>query len=80
MKPIQFDESNCILARDSKLDIPTPAFKSEEKTGEYVSCWKPTFLERISILFGGKVWLSMKSYHNPPMPVLITGDKKQVLV
>lgn len=38
-----------------------------------VSCWKPTFKERLNILFGGKVWLGVLSGKTQP-PVFISGE------
>lgn len=36
-----------------------------------VSCWKPTFKERLNILFGGKVWLGVLSGKTQP-PVFVS--------
>ena len=38
-----------------------------------VSCWKPTFKERMNILFGGKVWLGVLSGKTQP-PVFVSGE------
>lgn len=39
-----------------------------------VSCWKPTFKERLNILFGGKVWLGVLSGKTQP-PVFVSGEQ-----
>lgn len=39
-----------------------------------VSCWKPTFKERLNILFGGKVWLGVLSGKTQP-PVFVSGTR-----
>lgn len=38
-----------------------------------VSCWKPTFKERLNILFTGKVWLGVLSGKTQP-PVFVAGE------
>ncbi|WP_231381868.1 hypothetical protein [Bacteroides pyogenes] len=39
-----------------------------------VSCWEPTFKERLNILFGGKVWLGVLSGKTQP-PVFVSGTR-----
>lgn len=39
-----------------------------------VSCWRPTFKERLNILFGGKVWLGVLSGKTQP-PVFVSGER-----
>lgn len=66
MEPTKFEESNAVLAR--------PEGMSEEECGDLhvysdpqfnISCWRPTWRERFSILFFGKVWLWVYGKHPP---------------
>lgn len=33
----------------------------------FVSCWKPTWRERLAILFGKPVWLGVSGDNHPPV-------------
>ena len=60
MKPIKFKEQTTILSKPASMTDeechPLPAWTDGD---EWVSCWKPSIKERLSILFFGKIWLSM---------------------
>jgi hypothetical protein len=68
MKPIKFKESNVTFAENQKEYLPLPAFRNND--GEVISCWKITFLERIKLLFTGKLWLSCLTFNQPLQPLL----------
>lgn len=68
MKPINFPFANAVLK-------PPPDLRDDEDCGdlyihkgktELISCWKPTFWERLRLLFGGNVWLGVRSSHSQP--------------
>lgn len=76
MNPIDFPESNKTL-------LP-PKGKTEEEVGKLpvwtdgeicLSCWRPSFMERLSVLFFGKVWLWVWIGHTQP-PVAVTASRK----
>jgi hypothetical protein len=72
MKPVNFKESNKRLdapkgmSNCSALDVFSDGMNC-------ISAWKPSVIERIKILFGGKVWLGVYSGHTQP-PVFVTAD------
>lgn len=57
MKPIKFRETNSILEASAPIK-PLPVFRGD---GYIISCWKLDWIDRMRALFGGKVWLSVKS-------------------
>lgn len=62
MKPINFKQSTKVLQKPGTLsdsECGTLPVWCDGK--QCVSCWKPSFKERINILFGGKVWLGVMS-------------------
>lgn len=67
MKPIYFPQSTKELQKNGCLPLPV---WSDGK--QCVSCWKPTFIERLKILFTGKVWLGVVSGTTQP-PVFVSG-------
>lgn len=79
MEPIKFKGHNVVFAENQPEYKPLPAFKSDGPEGAVVSCWKLSFRERIKILFTGKLWLSLWSFHQPLTPSLPTVNMEDVL-
>jgi hypothetical protein len=67
MKPIKFKEHNTIFAKDQKPYTPLPAHAGDN--GQVITCWKPTLRERVGILFGCPIWLSVLTFGGPLQPV-----------
>lgn len=80
MKPINFPEVNVTFAKDQPEYQPLPAFRDPGPEGAVISCWQLSWKERIKILFTGKLWLSLWSFHKPLTPSLPTVNKSDVLI
>ena len=65
MKPIAFKEQNVVIAKDQPEYLPLPA---KILDGCVTSCWKLNIIERIIILFTGKIWWQVYSYGQPLQP------------
>lgn len=68
MKPIRFDEVNCVYAENQPEYLPLPVHKTG--SGEVISCWKLTLWERIKVLFTGCVWYDVLTFNQPLQPQL----------
>lgn len=91
MKPIDFPERNKVYGKDQKEYQPLYAFtddtvikdeegdKWKDPQGNTVSCWSLSFWERIRLLFTGKIWVCLLSFHKPLTPSYLTVNKKEVL-
>lgn len=74
MKPIDFPQSTKVLQKPSTMsDDECSSLHVWNDGKQCVSCWKPTFKERMNILFGGKVWLGVLSGKTQP-PVFVSGE------
>lgn len=74
MKPIDFPQSTKVLQKPSTMsDNECSSLHVWNDGKQCVSCWKPTFKERMNILFGGKVWLGVLSGKTQP-PVFLSGE------
>lgn len=73
MKAIKFKESNIIYAENQREYLPLHAHKTI--SGVVTSCWKPSFKERINILFGSNIYLRMLTFNKPLQPVILTINK-----
>lgn len=58
MEQISFKQTNNRLAENGKNPIPVFA---NDNLGLVVSCWRPTFLERVKLLFTGRIYVCMMS-------------------
>lgn len=77
MKPVFFPERNCNIESTNKT---IPAFLNPGGKGEAVLCWKLNLLERLKILFTGKIWSCTLTHHKPYRPLLLTTKKGDVLI
>jgi hypothetical protein len=66
MKPIEFNGSNVVFAKDQKQYDPLPTFRDKVQV---VSCWELTEDEMAEINKTGVVWLSQLHYGQPLQPV-----------
>lgn len=75
MKPSNFKEATKTLQKPENMTDKECAPLSVYSDGKIcVSCWKPSWKERLSILVFGKVWLGVLSGQTQP-PVWIDGSK-----
>lgn len=73
MQPVDFPEKT--------IDLQKPASMTDEECGPLpiyrdgtvcVSCWRPTWRERFSILFFGRIWVHVWSGLSQP-PIALQG-------
>lgn len=75
MKPINFPQSTKVLQKPSTMSTSECGSLHVWSDGKQcVSCWKPSIIERIKILFTGKVWLGVLSGGTQP-PVFLSGNR-----
>jgi len=75
MEPIKFPEANKVLNKPQNMTDEECGALHVHNDGVYnLSCWKPSFKERLSILFFGKVWLWVMSGSTQP-PVALEARK-----
>ncbi|MCF7827190.1 MAG: hypothetical protein K9N29_11140 [Candidatus Marinimicrobia bacterium] len=79
MKPIEFKQQNLILAKDQPEYRPLPVLRLDSFQGDTISCWKLSWRERFKLMFTGKIWISMLTFRRPPMPILPTTNKGDVI-
>lgn len=75
MKPIDFPQSTKVLQRPSSMTESECSPLHVWSDGKQcVSCWKPSFVERLKILFTGKVWIGVLSGGTQP-PIFVSGEQ-----
>lgn len=76
MKPIKFKECNTTYAKNQPQYNPLSAYRDTYSSEGYVvSCWKMSFIERLRILFTGKLWVNMMMFSQPLTPSRLSTKK-----
>lgn len=72
MKPHLFKGCNRVIGagQDEYVPIPAQSFKNDP-TQVVLFCWKLSWLERLKILFTGKLWHSVMTFGRPFQPQLL---------
>lgn len=78
MKPIKFNGYNTTYAKDQPQYQPLPVLKFDTPDGEVVACWKMSFLERLKVLFTGKIWVQLLTFNKPLTPSYVTVNRKEL--
>lgn len=63
----RFRHSETTFAEDQPEYLPLPALLLS--TGKVITRWRPTLRERIKILFGGSLFLSVLTFNRPLQPL-----------
>ena len=66
MKPMGFEEQNAVYAKDQPEYLSLPVHKTPE--GIVVSCWGLSFIERVRILWRGRLWFELHTFNGPLQP------------
>lgn len=66
MKAIDFPESNSVYAKNQPEYLELPSYKTSD--GIVTSCYTLTWKERLQVLFGAKIWLSLMTFNKPLQP------------
>ena len=73
---IEFPEQTVVIAKNQPEYRPLPAFRyPNDEKGRICFCWKIDFLDRIKILFTGKIWHEVLTFNQPLQPQLLIVDK-----
>lgn len=75
MEVIEFPEQTAIYAKDQPEYIPLPAYQFGDDVGTVAFCWRLSMIERLKMLFTGKVWHLVLTFNQPLQPQLLTVDK-----
>jgi hypothetical protein len=74
MRPIKFKECNKVYAENQPEYIPLPVYEDADQGGRVIHCWQLSFVERIKILFKGRLWVSVLNFGQPLQPISIETD------
>jgi hypothetical protein len=76
MKLIEFEEQSVVIAKDQPEYLPLPAFQfANDPSGRIAFCWQFSWRERLRLLFSGKLWHTVLTFHQPLQPVMLMLDR-----
>jgi hypothetical protein len=76
MKAIEFKEQTIVIAKDQPEYTPLPSFVfANDPTGRTVFCWQLSLMERLKLLFTGKLWHQVMTFNHPLQPQMLTLSK-----
>lgn len=78
MKPIDFPESNVIIAKDQPEYRPLPSNYANDDYGTVTFCWRLTWRERLRLLVTGKLWHQVLTFKKPLQPQLPSAKKPEM--
>ena len=73
MKIYEFKECNHKYAENQSEYLTLPCHKADD--GMVTTCWQLSFLDRLSILIFGKVWLQILTFNKPLQPLKMLANK-----
>jgi len=69
MKISNFKEATAVFAKDQKEYLPLPAYVDRSDPQGCITClWKLTLLERLALLWTGKIWQQILTFNKPLQP------------
>lgn len=70
---VDFPESNVTYAKDQPEYRPLPCKQYDD--GRIVFCWRLTFVQRLTVLFTGRLWHQVQTFGQPLQPQLLESKK-----
>lgn len=72
MELIKFPEHNVVIAENQPQYLPMPAYIDKNSAdGHTIICWKFSWKERFQLLFTGKLWHRILTFHGPMQPMML---------
>lgn len=70
MRAIKFKGCNVNVAENQDEYLTLPALKFDDAQGNMVTCYQLSFLERLRVLFLGRIWMLEMTFNKPITPRL----------
>lgn len=78
MTPVEFSESNIVIAADQPEYRPLPAHVDGSLEQRMTCCWRLTWRERLQVLITGRLWHQALTFRRPLQPQLLSTDKPEM--
>jgi hypothetical protein len=78
MKAIEFEHQNTVFAENQEEYENLPALVLHTRDGEVITCWHLSLKERLRVLFLGRVWMCLLSFHKPIPPAKLATNNREL--
>jgi hypothetical protein len=78
MKPITFPEVNKTYAKDQPEYTPLPGHYVDDPKGQFIFCMRLSLMERLRLLFTGRIWCSLLTFGGPLTPSFFSTKKSDL--
>lgn len=72
MDLVEFPQQTVVIAKNQPPYKPMPAWQGEGDDGHTIVCWKLSMVERLKLLFTGRIWQHMLTFRNRMQPQKLT--------
>jgi hypothetical protein len=77
-KLVEFKERNLSIAKDQPEYLPLPCHVFDnDDSGKIAFCWQLTLIERLKVLFTGKLWHQVLTFKQPLQPQMLCVKKPE---
>jgi hypothetical protein len=77
VKPITFFGQTHVIAENQPQYLPLPAH-IDDTTGTMTFCWSLSLVERLQVLFSGRVWHQVLTFGKPLQPQRFVATRPQL--
>lgn len=74
MEPIKFRGMNATYAEHQEPYLPLPAYKHNDSWDCVSACWYLSFLERLKVLFTGRIYTTLPTFGKSLTPQKLSVD------
>lgn len=75
MDIVRFPEQTVVYAENQPEYRPLPAYVYSDREGRITCCWSLSWKERLKVLFSGRIWHTILTFHGPLQPQLLEVEK-----
>jgi hypothetical protein len=75
MNLVSFPEQTVVIAKHQPQYRPLPAHEYGDDEGRIVCCWSLSWRERLKLLWTGRIWHHILTFHYPLQPQLLDVTK-----
>lgn len=76
---VEFPEQTVVVAKDQPQYRPLPAYRYQrDDQGKINFCWRLSWVDRVKVLFTGRLWHQVMTFNQPLQPQLLMTIKPEM--
>lgn len=78
IEAVQFSEHSQVIGANQSQYRPLYAHRTRGRESIVTTCWAPSFVQRLKILFFGRIWVQQMTFQKPLQPILMLDGMPEV--